>query len=243
MKRINELALPSDSATQSTKVITDDDIKSSELYTNTWTRMTTAERQLGEMQTKLAETKECWATSRGDADLATKTLEEHLIKHKKRWAELTETPETENGNNGESPIQTEAFLQAESIAELQHKLKQALENVRRADVVRLSLDELSQANETLQSRLNELKTRNAALIQHSKQTAKAETVASQEKAPSKTEAPNADKTERLHKEHRRMRRDLAAAMASKENAKAKLEVRLDLFHFVVDCVGISRQLL
>jgi predicted nucleic acid-binding Zn-ribbon protein len=60
--------------------------------------MTTSERQLEELQLKLAQTRENWSASRSDAEYATKSLEEHLMKHKKRWAELTDSVETENGH-------------------------------------------------------------------------------------------------------------------------------------------------
>lgn len=225
-KRINELALPSESEnTPNEKVLSEDDIKSSELYTDAWTRMTTTERQLGEVQTKLEQTKENWAQARGDAEHATRSLEEHLMKHKKRWAELTDTVETENGDDEDALVKPETLMQAEMIAELEHKLKQALENVRRADVVRTSLEEVSQMNNALQSRLEDLKAKNAVLVAGAKPPARPETPSvkegvAQEKPPATPETPNAD---RLHKEHRRMRKDLAAALQSKENAKARLE--------------------
>ena len=228
-KRINELALPSESEnTSNEKVLSEDDIKSSELYTDAWTRMTTTERQLGEVQTKLEQTKENWAQARGDAEHATRSLEEHLMKHKKRWAELTDTVETENGDDEDALVKPETLMQAEMIAELEHKLKQALENVRRADVVRTSLEEVSQMNNALQSRLEDLKAKNAVLVAGAKPPARPETPSvkegvAQEKPPATPETPNAD---RLHKEHRRMRKDLAAALQSKENAKARLEVGL-----------------
>lgn len=192
--------------------------------------MTTVERHLSEAQSKLGKAKEGWAAARGDAEHATKSLEEHLMKHKKRWAELAEIPESENGNNDEEVhVKPEMLQQAELIAELEHKLKQALENVRRADVVRVSLEETTQMNNAFQARLDDLKARNSALISAAKQQPMNRNDSSSsnkeaDKTPSKQEAPSADKAERMHKEHRRMRKDLAAALASKENAKARLEV-------------------
>ena len=190
--------------------------------------MTTAERLLREREAKLAHVKEGWAAARGDAEYATKSLEEHLLKQKKRWAELTETDENENGLVEEVVVRPEILVQAELITELEHKLKQALENVRRADVVRASLEEISQLNTALQARVDELKAKNALLISSSKvpatrpDTPSVKESVDSEKGSVKAETPNAD---RLQKEHRRMRKDLAVAVQSKDNAKARLEVR------------------
>lgn len=226
-KRINVLALPSDTDKASNeKELPDEDIKGSTLYTDAWTRMTTAERLLREREAKLAQVKEGWAAARGDAEYATKSLEEHLMKHKKRWAELTETDENEDGVVEDVVVRSEIVVQAELIAELEHKLKQALENVRRADVVRASLEEISQLNTALQARVDDLKAKNALLISSSKvpatrpDTPSAKEPVDTEKGSVKAEIQNAD---RLQKEHRRMRKDLAAAIQSKENAKARLE--------------------
>mmetsp|Transcript_29639 Transcript_29639/g.33841 ORF Transcript_29639/g.33841 Transcript_29639/m.33841 type:complete len:1000 (+) Transcript_29639:453-3452(+) len=234
MKRINELMLHANKQkVLSKKIVSEDDIKRSELFTNTWTRMTTAERQLEEVKQKLIETKENWATARGNAEHATKNLEEQLSKHRKRWAELT------NANNAPQAIMTEnnakdsgvsvkdeTLMQAQIIAELEHKLKQALESVRRADVVRASLEEASQTNETLHSLLEEMKAKNAALLGN-KQQGKSESsssssreISSSSSSSKQVELPAGEKAEKLY---RRMRKDTALAIASKEKAKALLE--------------------
>lgn len=200
--------------------------------------MTTAERLLKNREEKLARAKEDWAAARGDAEFATKSLEEHLMKHKKRWAELTETDENENGHVEEVVVRPEVLVQAELIAELEHKLKQAMENVRRADVVRASLDEVSQLNTALQARVDDLKAKNVLLVSSGKapatrpDTPVAKESCDAEKVSAKAETPNSD---RLQKEHRRLRKDLAAAFLSKENAKARLEVRLQKLYFLVFC--------
>ena len=196
--------------------------------------MTTVERLLKERETKLAQIKEEWASARGNAEYATKSLEEHLMKHKKRWAELTDTNEAENGNMDDVVVRPEVLIQAETIVELDHKLNQALENVRRADVVRASLEEVSQLNTALHARVDDLKAKNALLVASNKapstrpETPLAKDGADVEKGIGKVETPS---TDRLQKEHRRMRKDLAAAIQSKENAKARLEVRLFVFFF------------
>lgn len=223
------MALPSEvDKLANDKELSEDDIRVSDLFTDTWTRMTTSERQLEEVQLKLAQTRENWSASRSDAEYATKSLEEHLMKHKKRWAELTDSVETDNGH--EEVIKSEIVVQAEMIVELNHKLNQALENVRRADVVRASLEEISQLNTALQSRMDEMMTKNELLSANSTTAAvpRPETPlmkdsVDDEKLPPKAEITN---IERVLKEHRRLRKDLTATIQSKENAKAKLEVGL-----------------
>jgi len=227
MKRINELVLHANKQkVLSDKIISEDDIKRSELFTNTWTRMTTAERQLEEVKEKLTETKENWATARGNAEHATKNLEEQLSKHRKRWAELTNAnaPQTtENANDGGIPVKEETLMHAQKIAELEHKLKQALESVRRADVVRASLEEASKTNETLHSLLEEMKAKNAALLGNKQQGKSESSSSSREISSSSSKQPEVPVGEKAEKLYRRMRKDTALAIASKEKAKGLLE--------------------
>jgi chromosome segregation ATPase len=226
------LALPSEvDKLANDKELSEDDIRGSDLFTETWTRMTTSERQFEELQLKLAQTRENWSASRSDAEYATKSLEEHLMKHKKRWAELTDSVETENGH--EAVVKSEIVVQAEMIVELDHKLNQALENVRRADVVRASLEEISQLNAALQARLdelmakNELRSANSATAPVTRpETPSMKDSVDDEKPSAKAEIPS---MERLQKEYRRLRKDMTAAIQSKENAKARLEVGLWMF--------------
>jgi len=227
MKRINELVLHANKQkVLSDKIISEDDIKRSELFTNIWTRMTTAERQLEEVKEKLTETKENWATARGNAEHATKNLEEQLSKHRKRWAELTNAnaPQTtENANDGGIPVKEETLMHAQKIAELEHKLKQALESVRRADVVRASLEEASKTNETLHSLLEEMKAKNAALLGNKQQGKSESSSSSREISSSSSKQPEVPVGEKAEKLYRRMRKDTALAIASKEKAKGLLE--------------------
>mmetsp|Transcript_32545 Transcript_32545/g.74825 ORF Transcript_32545/g.74825 Transcript_32545/m.74825 type:complete len:197 (-) Transcript_32545:938-1528(-) len=186
--------------------------------------MITAERQLEELRAALDEAKSKQATARGDAELARKSLEELLNKHKKRWAELVGCTE-ENADPEAGAQSSELAGKAVRITELEHKLTQALENVRQADVVRSTLDEATKMNEALQAKLEETKAKNAALMAgKSSARSSSESSSSREKNSSSSGTPSDSKSDKLHREHRRLRKELAAAIASKDSAKAKLEV-------------------
>jgi E3 ubiquitin-protein ligase BRE1 len=237
LKRVNDLLLAKSQSTDSKKV-SEQDIRRSPLYTETATKLTTVTRQFDELQAKLKETLEKYAEVKADADLAKKTLEERLDEFQQRWAELTGGEGEENGNQaatGESPDVPSADPKGQSkrIIELEHKLKQALENVRQADTVRSSLEEAHQMNDFLQGKLEELKTKNAALVASKTAARSSSDLASLNDAPKDKEKPStshtpvsSEKAEKLAKEHRRMKKELAAAMQSKENAKEKQMVSL-----------------
>jgi len=111
--------------------------------------------------------------------------------------------------------------------ELEHKLKQALESVRQAETVKVSLNEANMMTEALQTKLEELKLKNATLVAD-KAAARASLDSSSSSAaahPSphkyKDDSRSSSSSDRLQKEHRKMRKELLAAIGSKEQAKAK----------------------
>ena len=226
MKRINSLLLTNQTAGDP-KEISDEDIQRSALYIETSTKLKTVERQLQEMRQKLETRKEQWAVARGDADCATKSLEDILAKHRKRWSELT----GEVADNGDHPqISDDYIAQAKRIAELEHKLNQALENVRQADTVRDSLEAAISMNEALTMKLEQMKQKHAAEVAGVTKTGTTPPAVAPSETPSKEKlttpvpALDASKAEKMHKEHRRMRKELDAARASKESARARQEV-------------------
>lgn len=230
-KRINSLSLQKSSDRAS---ISDEDVKRSSLYTNTATKLVTSERQLAELQARMERVMEKYATAKGDAELATKTLEEHMQNFKKRWAELAGA-EKEGGDyddlyddaehsskkeNGASLLNSSQ--QAKRIVELEHKLKQALESVRQADLVRVSLSEAQSMNETLLQQLEDFKAKYAAVMAGRTASRSSSETASKDKSPS---APiSAEKAEKLYKENRRMKKELDVALLGKQSAKAKQDV-------------------
>jgi E3 ubiquitin-protein ligase BRE1 len=225
------------------------------------------------LESKLAEARDSWAQSRGDRDSAVQSLEDQHSKFNKRWAELVHgfAPGSTACENGDEDIGAllgeHGEAQAKEVVELQHKLSQALENVRQAESTRQALNDALTMNGSLQAKLDEIKAKynalrnatNAAAMQkgaapgapsaqnQNSATASAEASSSDLAALSSTEtaavqkeaakeaahanshggastSASADsKLEKLHREHRRMRKELSAAVTSKETAKAKLE--------------------
>jgi hypothetical protein len=211
--------------------LSEDEIKSSKLFVDLSIQMKVNERQLTDVKIKLENAKRKWAEAVGDAEFAARSVEEHILKHKKKWAEITGGDEADSTETFLSALKGDDDNQAAIIAELEHKLNQALENVRRADVIRASLDEMTQLNSVLQARLDDCKTKTTTVLATTKlQSTKLEiSSGDQDVGTIKAETVS---MERLQKEHRRMRKDLAAAIQSKENAKAKLEVCFEVFYFV-----------
>ena len=68
-------------------------------------------------------------------------------------------------SNGDAASDKVYLSDAKKIIELEHKLNQALENVRQAETVRESLAEANRINETISAKLDEYQAKNAALGQ------------------------------------------------------------------------------
>lgn len=227
--------------------ISEDDVKRSSLYTETATKLVTAERQLEELRIRMGNIMEKYATAKGDAELATKCVEDHMEKFKKRWAELTGSEDDDFGalyddennvSDEKEALLSDTVAQAKRIVDLEHKLIQALENVRQADAVRVSLTEAQLMNETLQQKLEEFKAKNAALMAgRTASRSTSESTLSSSKDVSSSDTPiSAEKAERLQREYKKMKKELASAVLSKEAAKAKQDV--SAARLPVRCVSI-----
>jgi E3 ubiquitin-protein ligase BRE1 len=234
------------------------------------------------LEAKLAETRDNWAQSRGDRDSAVQSLEDQHAKFNKRWAELVHgfAPGSAGSENGDEDLGAllgeHSEAQAREIVELEHKLSQALENVRQAESTRQALNDALTMNGSLQAKLDEIKAKYSALrtstnallqkgvapagpsgqnqnsVALSADTSSNDLAALSSTEPPATQkdaaasskevhtndavhsnshghagasnSPSSDnKLEKLHREHRRMRKELSAAVTSKETAKAKLE--------------------
>ena len=225
-QRINKL---------SAKALSEEDAEKLQLQEQAQKRLKDAENDLAELKEKLKETRDNWAKARGDAEASAKALDELQSKHKRRWLELTATSEQSGSDDPiDIPLSMEAAEQAKKIVELDHKLKQALEKVRQADVVRTNLKEALAMNGILQGKLDEVKGKYAALQASRSNSSNAKSVADatnhsslssshRDKNSEKTDM-KLEKVEKLLREHRRMRKELAAVAASKDAAKSKLEV-------------------
>ena len=197
-------------------------------------RAESAQSRNAELEKKLEYVRSEWAASRGDANAARSAMDELQTTHAKRWTELAETM-TDSGDSEDIAALAEAVKGSETIITLQHKLNQALENVRQSESIKENLKVALSMNETLKQKLEETKGKYTALQQQvRKQTEAAASAnaasssasvaaAKDDKVASGQNHDRSDKIEKMHKEFRRMRKDLATLTASKETAKAKLE--------------------
>jgi E3 ubiquitin-protein ligase BRE1 len=213
------------------------------------------------LEGKLSEARDGWAESRGDRDAAVQSTEEQHAKFNKRWSELVHTfvPGSSGCENGDDDfdalLSAESEAQAKEVVQLEHKLSQALENVRQSESSRQALKDALMMNESLQAKLDELKAKYNTLRSTTSATALKGSTPSESQTPLQPQAsasatlsvealkeesasnakdalsnnsgggPNSasDRVEKLHREHRRMRKEITAVVASKEAAKAKLE--------------------
>jgi hypothetical protein len=125
-------------------------------------RLQSKEREVVELEAKLSETKKEWSQALGNEEKMKSALEEQLSKFQKRWSEFTSALDgdvivSSENETTDVPSLAEQVSQAKRIVELQHKLCQALENVRQAESARLSLGEALDMNLQLQSELEEIK--------------------------------------------------------------------------------------
>lgn len=191
---------------------------------------------------------EKWASVKGDLDLAKKTLEELDEKHGRRWTELvSQFSDVDNGSavdavaNGNGT--SDGFSSARKTAELESKLQQALESVSRMETLRTTLAEAYKMNEQLQSKLEDLRTKNAKMVAE-KLVAREKTKEAESSTPADTltlpsngssskrksidsaaASTSTDPTiEKLQKDYRKARKEFAAAVLSKDQAKLKQEV-------------------
>lgn len=204
---------------------TSQELQQSDLYVELSTKLAASERKLQELEEKSNRIKEEWSTALANAEMSKKTMEDLQAKHLKRWAELAE--EHPDIGPAEEGGESSGVSKAEEIVALQHRLTQALENVRQAESTRKTLNEAVALNESLQAKAEEFKSKCAAL--------EAEKGSEQEDnnknngegadgSDGKEKAEKSDRSaEKLQRDYKRARKELAAVTASKEAAKAKLE--------------------
>ena len=231
-KRINTLSMPT---TGKEGQLAESDVKGSKWYTECSSQRSDAEKKLKDLEAKLKDTRERWAVAKGEADRANQSIEELVQKYKKRWADVV-TADTDRKEANGAGLPVELTAATTRIAELENKLVQALENVRQAGNVRKSLSEALALNEILQSKVDELQSKGGGKTSSSS-SGKSSPVpdggnnhsSSSGRSGSSNSSHGEGKTERIYKENKKIRKELAAALASKEAAKGKLEVRTDRF--------------
>lgn len=250
LKRINSLLLSKGSNDSPG----DDAIRKSPLFINLMTKLGSSERRVKELESVHGKIMEKWAAVKGDLEFSKKTLAEMEDKHGRRWTELiSQFAESDSSSaapkeesSGETSGVADMFCNSKRTVELESKLQQAMEAVSRMETFRATLADAYKMNEQLQSKLEDLKTKNAKML--------AEKVAAREK--SKAAESNADPTgasphssskkssaggsssgdpafEKLQRDYRKARKEVSAAVLSKDQAKLKQEVRSCLWPRVV----------
>ncbi|MGA0861038.1 MAG: hypothetical protein ACO3R2_15850, partial [bacterium] len=231
LKQINSLLLTKQDGAEEPD---GDSILKSPAYIDLSTKLGTAERKVQELVAKYEKTRQRWAVTKGDLDLAKKTIEEMEGKHERRWNELlSQFPDTDV--SPEASGSSDIFGSAKKIAELESKLRQSVEAVNRVETLKAALSDSHKMNEALQSKLDDLKTKNAKMMAE-KSAARAAQGAEPLTSPSassssskraSTGSAGGDvSSDKLQQSYKRARKELAAAVMSKDQAKLKQEVRV-----------------
>lgn len=226
LKRINSLLLSKDGGGEN---LGEDAIRKSPQYIEAMAKLGTSERRVKELDSAHKKVMEKWAAVKGDLELAKKTLADMEEKQNRRWAELiAQFSDADSSSNAADDV----FGNAKKTAELESKLQQAMEAVSRMETLRSTLADSYKMNEQLQSKLEDLRTKNAKMV--------AEKVAQREKSKesestvsltsphgsSKRSSGGGDAAhDKLQKDYRRARKEVSAAVLSKDQAKLKQEVR------------------
>jgi E3 ubiquitin-protein ligase BRE1 len=223
VKEINNLVL-NDKGTQNSAP-SDDDFKRTDLYATLRSQIATNERKVFELQTALEHTKSQCAQAMADADAARIAMEDLQIKHSKKWSDMVDpNAEVSVGPEEELPI-IHPSKQAEDIITLQHKLAQALENVRQAESTRAALADAVSVNESLQARLEEFEAKengNSSDKEDATEKDSAEFISSNSKVKPSDIDPEKllSKFERLHMEYKKLKQKMSEL---KEYSKRKAE--------------------
>lgn len=237
LKKINNLMLKEDEG--KSDIPTSEEVKRSDLYLELTSKLTAATRKLEEYETKSSSIEKQWSTAIANAEMSKKAMEDMQANFSKRWAELSEG-KGESADGTDADGETLGVGQAKEIIVLQHKLTQAMENVRQAESMRKTLDEAVLMNGSLQSKVDEFKSKyNALQAEKAARSSSAAGASSQQggsattpskdisKSKSSSSSTPTDKSERsmekLQRDYKRARKELAATIASKDAAKAKLE--------------------
>jgi E3 ubiquitin-protein ligase BRE1 len=209
-KKVNELLLTQqkDSTTSSTS-----DVTTSPQYAESSSKLAAAEKEIENFKIDLKSVQDRWAVTKGDLELARKSVIELEMKHKRRLRELLglSGDDSTTEEDGEEDTVKEAYFdQGKTVMELEHKLKHALDNVRQAESIRNMLGDAHALNEILKREILELKNRNEEL------------------SASKTDdnSTSSDNVDLNDKESRKLKKELEAAIASKAQAKDRLEQAL-----------------
>ena len=208
----------------------EDSVLKSPAYIDLSTKLRTAERRVQELEAKYEKTRQRWAVTKGDLDLAKKTIEDMEGKHERRWNELL-SQFSDSDSPPEANSSTDIFGSAKKIAELESKLQQSVEAVNRMETLKANLSDSHKMNEALQSKLDDLKAKNAKMVAEKSAARAAQgadpltspTASSSSKRASIGSAGGEVTNDKLQQSYKRVRKELAAAVLSKDQAKLKQE--------------------
>lgn len=242
----------------SKRQLSDDDASKLESLQSTLLQLKTSQSRVSDLQSKLSKSEEKWSQALGNEKAALAAVEELISKFNKRWSEFNAISAPSNSSAAAPaegiiaplPENNPHVVMVKQMAELQHKLDQALENVRQSETTRDNLKIILAMNASLQSKLDEVKSKYAA-VQASRSSASnsasnrpaqgaaskhsvdaavlqsSSTALKEKDGSTADQKPSADgsnsRSDKLHRAYRNARKELAAMTASKEAAKAKFE--------------------
>lgn len=240
LKHINSLLVPKDGGNDSPG---DKAIRKSALFIDALSKIGASERKIKELESTHEKIMQKWAAVKGDLELAKKTLTDMEEKHSRRWTELiSQFSESDSAapsgalNEGSSGATRGAtvFSNAKKTAELENKLHQAMEAVSRMETLRATLADAYKMNEQLQSKLEDLRIKNAKMVaekvaarEKSKEAESADSLASPHGSSKRSSTGGSSSgdpsVEKLQRDYRRARKEVSAAVLSKDQAKLKQE--------------------
>jgi hypothetical protein len=220
--------------------LSDDEVKNSSCYRDCDAARVLAVCERDQLKTELDRTLQQWSVTKGDLSTARKTIDDLLDKHNRRWKELVSldcslfVPDNSKEEfSSSTDRETERLMTARTINELENKLQHALDAIRQTDSLRTSFADASSLNDIYQAKIEELKlklsdqsTGHAADHPTSAEIVPNETSLSKSLKNDLTAqsdtiiSSNASEDKNL----RRMKKELSAALLSKDQAKAKYEV-------------------
>ena len=169
----------------SQRQLSDEDRLKLESIPSTLLQLHQAQQQNVELHSRLTTTEQRWSQSLSNEKAAMHSVSDLVQKFNKRWTELTTTTfaathdslvtinETDTASTmtntftslstNETINEAPQIRMSKQIHELQYKLQQAMDNVRQAELSRENLKITLTMNATLQSKLDELKSKYAVL--------------------------------------------------------------------------------
>jgi E3 ubiquitin-protein ligase BRE1 len=214
--RINELIIPTAPPSPGT-------VEKSKEYLEIKKSLLKSESSVLSLTEKQQRALKGWAETKGSLELAQKTANELQSKHDRRWKEITGELDEDDGEV------TEKDMKGEHEIAIEHKLRQALEAVRMNDSTKSSLKEAQELVETLQTEVNDWKTKYEGIIANSigeenSSVSVPTTPLPESSTKSQTQPRDRDAAyDKLKRDNSKLRKEVQTAHSSREGLKGKLE--------------------